>query len=185
MVIFPMRLGSTPRECVACHSPLVCIHSQKRYILSPLFATRLPRVEARGTDSASRKAFPCHSYENTFGRLSTVDGQLSPKSFRSHSYEKCTCKSFISHSYKITELKVPSNHTLTGKGRGRVANPMRFACGTSGNQFGALKGRRHRTGGGAGLKPDGEINWPLQRSCWNVLLPTSNPPPGGAIDANG
>ena len=180
-----MRLGSTPRECVAFHPPLVRIHSQKRYILSPLFATRLPLVEARGTDSTSRKAFPCHSSENTFGRRSTVDGQLSPKSFRSHSYEKCTCKSFISHSYKITELKVPSNHTLTGKGRGRVANPTRFACGTSGNQFGALKGRRHRTGGGAGLKPDGEINWPLQRSCCYVLLPTSNPPPGGAIDANG
>jgi hypothetical protein len=60
-------------------------------------------------------------------RLSTVDCfprvsrcQLSPKSFRTHSYEKYARKSFVSHSYKIIGLKVPSNHTLTKKGGGGV-----------------------------------------------------------------
>jgi hypothetical protein len=48
--------------------------------------------------------------------------------FRIHSYEKTTRKSFVSHSYKIIGLKVPSNHTLTKKGGGRgllaLASPV-------------------------------------------------------------
>jgi hypothetical protein len=70
-----MKLGSTPRQftllvpsfegspkvslegSVAPPPPLFCSHSQKRGILSPLFATL--------THSASRKSFPCHSCENT------------------------------------------------------------------------------------------------------------------------
>jgi hypothetical protein len=64
VVIFPMKLGSTPRQFtlslegpVASPPPLDCSHSQKTCILSPLFATL--------THSASRKSFPCHSCENT------------------------------------------------------------------------------------------------------------------------
>jgi hypothetical protein len=57
MVIFPMKLGLPPRQPLAPPSPLFCSHSQKPRILSPLFATL--------THSASRKSFPCHSYENT------------------------------------------------------------------------------------------------------------------------
>jgi hypothetical protein len=54
-----MKLGSPPCLSVASLPPLVCSRSQKRCILSPLFATF--------THSAICKSFPCHSCENTRG----------------------------------------------------------------------------------------------------------------------
>ncbi len=44
------------------------------------------------------------------------------KSFRSDSYEKCVCKSFRAHSYKISALKVSCFHILPKK---RWGYPLR------------------------------------------------------------
>jgi hypothetical protein len=80
-----MKLRSTPRQftlspevslegSVASPPPIVCSHSQKPCILSPLFATL--------THSASRKSFPCHSYENTrdIRHRSEPQAKLAPTS---------------------------------------------------------------------------------------------------------
>jgi hypothetical protein len=248
-----MKLGSTPRQFtlslegpVASPPPLFCSHSQKR-ILSPFFATRLPRVEARDTHSASRKSFPCHSlalsaegYENTpdgGGGFSAFDVQLSTVNRvsslesalpttapatpaestltkRDESVSKQTTLTLVesalttfctSHSKQRTlsliESTLPRFVTVTllesalTKKAGEGGQPGAFCL------LGHLRKReikmapllaprnegkgRYMSGGGEGQKPDGEMNSPLQRFCCNVLLPTSNPPPGGAIDANG
>ncbi len=92
MVIFFMKLGSTPRQPVASPPPFVCSHSQKRCILSPLFATL--------THSASRKSFPCHSHENTRDiRLeSESQAKLTPESL----YGQGLCPSRRQHDHNVS-----------------------------------------------------------------------------------
>ncbi len=75
-----------------------------------------------GTGVDVRRAFPAA------GGLIELERR---KFFRMHTYEKCACKSFGMHCYKIIGLKVPWNEYLqkeAGGGAARLAPGAQPAC---------------------------------------------------------
>jgi hypothetical protein len=117
MVIYPMRLKSAPRQFTlspegsAAASPRspFCSHSQKRCILSPLFATL--------TDSTTRKSFPCHSYENTRGwsTQTRTAGEAGPSPFLVTRHSPlATNVTPLESALPRTEPTTPAESTLTG-----------------------------------------------------------------------
>jgi hypothetical protein len=96
----PRRSLTSPRSSASSASQCYTADSQLSRSLSPLEST------------LTKNAPLCSDFARVTPLASISD---SPKSFRSHSYEKYASKSFRTHSYKIIGLKVPSNHTLTKK----------------------------------------------------------------------
>jgi hypothetical protein len=189
---------------VAPPPPLFCSHSQERCILSPLFATL--------THSASRKSFPCHSCENTGDGISSrrllLGSTGSPLATR-HSplawfplFARSFALSFLATSAESAHYALFQQNTRDI--RPKSEHPAKVHPRDSGGvhkDTGAGDVRPKRGEGSASLRagaspdPVGVSPWPIPpiplrslpmgTTCCSMLLPTSKPLPGGAIDANG